>query len=537
MPKLQLNDLSFALENDKDSSLLGNLKDRLQTFQFQTDTTNPTHLVVKAPLSKSITKKLDRKVAFRQTSQDISKWKHFINQNRQSDHVDLSSQYRNIVPTETTNHSIIRSFKPTTKLELQVTQLLKDAGLQSEQDASGKIFTQMKQTFSPEEIQQRNAQLSKMRSVMFFHEQKLKKAAKNKKNRSGGRSKEILREILKEVGIEEELTADQEALLAELERAQQRVSQKSRKRTNYLRELILSGQSVDDGMEEEEELKRKILELDQDENAIVVAEEGKEENPSIFEKLLSKRGKKYEEDDDEHFGGSDNEDNNKKELGIKSIEQITRANGRISKGKGAEFQQKESRISPLNSLPIATGENDQLLNISSPDTPSSVSFDSQRALIKRAFATDNVTTEFEKEKSEQIEQDIESSISKPVFLPGWGSWSGNGAKESKGAILFKERQNKEYQEKKKQEIRKRKDFHLSNVLINEKAISATESFLVDKLPFPFKSKEHYELAMNIPIGKEWNTLNSYESTIKPKYSIKSGTVIEAPLLPTQQSSN
>lgn len=53
----------------------------------------------------------------------------------------------------------------------------------------------------------------------------------------------------------------------------------------------------------------------------------------------------------------------------------------------------------------------------------------QVELMKRAFAGDDVVSEFVAEKQRQIEADMPKVDES--FLPGWGSWMGDGVKAAK----------------------------------------------------------------------------------------------------------
>jgi U3 small nucleolar RNA-associated protein 14 len=87
-----------------------------------------------------------------------------------------------------------------------------------------------------------------------------------------------------------------------------------------------------------------------------------------------------------------------------------------------------------------------------------VSF-SQRELVARAFANDDVVAEFEDEKMAEIEEDGDKV--EDLTLPGWGSWAGAGVKKSKN-------KKKILKVTKGIDADKRKDAKLSHVIINEK---------------------------------------------------------------------
>lgn len=86
-----------------------------------------------------------------------------------------------------------------------------------------------------------------------------------------------------------------------------------------------------------------------------------------------------------------------------------------------------------------------------------VSF-SQRELVARAFANDDVVAEFEEEKMAEVERDGDQV--EDLTLPGWGSWAGAGVKKSKKKKILKVTKGIDAQN--------RKDAKLAHVIINEK---------------------------------------------------------------------
>jgi U3 small nucleolar RNA-associated protein 14 len=84
---------------------------------------------------------------------------------------------------------------------------------------------------------------------------------------------------------------------------------------------------------------------------------------------------------------------------------------------------------------------------------------SQRELVARAFANDDVVTEFDDEKMAEIEEDGDKT--EDLTLPGWGAWAGAGVKKNKN-------KKKILKVTKGIDADKRKDAKLSHVIINEK---------------------------------------------------------------------
>lgn len=83
---------------------------------------------------------------------------------------------------------------------------------------------------------------------------------------------------------------------------------------------------------------------------------------------------------------------------------------------------------------------------------------SQRELVARAFANDDVLEDFEEEKQAVIDEDGDKE--EDLTLPGWGSWGGNGMKKSKKKKIVKVT--------KGIDASQRKDAKKAHVIINEK---------------------------------------------------------------------
>lgn len=87
---------------------------------------------------------------------------------------------------------------------------------------------------------------------------------------------------------------------------------------------------------------------------------------------------------------------------------------------------------------------------------------SQRELVKRAFAGDNVVADFVKEKKQIVEDEDDKVIDET--LPGWGRWTGEGLNESSRP------QKKFLKTVKGIGKDKRKDSKMAKVIINEKRV-------------------------------------------------------------------
>ncbi|UZJ55389.1 hypothetical protein CBS101457_004709 [Exobasidium rhododendri] len=146
----------------------------------------------------------------------------------------------------------------------------------------------------------------------------------------------------------------------------------------------------------------------------------------------------------------------------------------------------------------------------------------QRDLVAEAFAGDDVTAEFEAEKSAIMEADAPQVID--TTLPGWGAWTGKGV-----------RTNKKRQEEQKRRFSKvlpgldpskRKDANMTNVIINHKKDKKVARYTPTDVPYPYTSRAQYEMAMRNPLGPEWNTRTQHQKMTLPKVLTKPGKAIK-----------
>lgn len=140
----------------------------------------------------------------------------------------------------------------------------------------------------------------------------------------------------------------------------------------------------------------------------------------------------------------------------------------------------------------------------------------QLELIKRAFDGDAVFAQFNEEKRAEVEEDRPKDVD--LTLPGWGSWGGEGIAPPKGKVIIKGTGGVDPSQ--------RKDAHLRHVIIHEKRAKKVARLMVEKPPFPYRSRDDYEQSLNRPVGKEWNSTMAFCQKIKPRIQVRTGHVIE-----------
>jgi U3 small nucleolar RNA-associated protein 14 len=147
---------------------------------------------------------------------------------------------------------------------------------------------------------------------------------------------------------------------------------------------------------------------------------------------------------------------------------------------------------------------------------------SQEELIKKAFAGDDVVDEFKKSKREEVESELPQE-EVPGELPGWGTWSNPTKKEPAWVREAKAKA----AAKKNAAARSRKDSAMEFVVISEKWDSKNASkYKTQSVPYPFNSKDTYERSMRQPLGKDFNTVDSFRNLTRPAIVKDSGVIIE-----------
>ncbi|KAL5339047.1 Utp14 protein-domain-containing protein [Aspergillus crustosus] len=140
-------------------------------------------------------------------------------------------------------------------------------------------------------------------------------------------------------------------------------------------------------------------------------------------------------------------------------------------------------------------------------------------LVKRAFAGDEVVQEFEQEKLDIVQEEGDRVVDET--LPGWGSWTGDGMS----------RKQKKQQQKRRVlttvkgvKPESRKDYKLQRVIINEKRVKKNNKYLATALPHQFENTQQYERSLRMPIGPEWSTKETFQSSTKPRVMVKQGVI-------------
>jgi hypothetical protein len=187
---------------------------------------------------------------------------------------------------------------------------------------------------------------------------------------------------------------------------------------------------------------------------------------------------------------------------------------------------KESRLSKKQKKDIEDEETELKVHDLKTTTASTTSsaFDEVK---KQAFASDDLSLQFESEKQRAMENEIQLPEMESAVLPGWGNWVGKGTNWKQDV----ERKKKSIQRIKKkmmdEKVRERVDSDIGHVIIRETA-KIPDKYLNKNVSHDNVLSKIHDRSMTHPLGPEWNSLTGHLEATQPRIKTKRGTRI-APL--------
>ncbi|GBF90520.1 hypothetical protein Rsub_03516 [Raphidocelis subcapitata] len=152
--------------------------------------------------------------------------------------------------------------------------------------------------------------------------------------------------------------------------------------------------------------------------------------------------------------------------------------------------------------------------------PLSGDADAQRALLARAFASDDVAADFEAEKAAEVEEQLPKEEA-PGLMPGWGLWA-DQQREPKWMAEARAKAAR----KKEAAAASRRDAKLAHVVIAEKWDKKAAKYCAPALPFPFRSADAYEHGLRQPLGRDVNPDAAFRNLTRPAVIKAAGVVID-----------
>jgi hypothetical protein len=197
------------------------------------------------------------------TKAEVSRWQPEVKKNREA--ATLSFPLRAAPAPHVSTRTLTAELNPTTSLEADIASLLKGAGEENVQAFEALAMNKM----SAEDVRARQAELAKMRSLLFFHEMKCRRIAriKSKKFAKVHKKKHAARDSNANDDIEYEEGADVDAAeQRERQRIKERMTLKHRNTSKWVtRQLHRGGgkekgtrQAIEQQLRLAEDLKRKV---------------------------------------------------------------------------------------------------------------------------------------------------------------------------------------------------------------------------------------------------------------------------------------
>ena len=557
---IDVADFTEVIDND-DSGFTG-LKKKMSIIQGQDEDGlgRSSAKVLEAPLPTYQQSQIDRTVAYDKTVKDVSKWAPIIQKNREAESIVFPLQAQE-ASHNVSSHSLVSTFAPLTDMEKEISQLIQRDGITPKVNASeGTIALEADSLptvhLNPDQLYR---EIAKSRSSKFFSEIKAKRQAKIKSKKyrkmlakerlraeaeaiANGNLSELARLGLTSNTAESEEIRRERKMKAEMERARERLTLKTRKVNKWAHDLLNRKHGDADGrlrvleqVREKERLRQEIYGVsDKFDESDDESEDEASENDNAsgdedgFEQVQDEASAEvqdiFNQVQAEHtivtgrhrFGPSDSntqvktadysEEESDREFDAEMNSKILKKDHKRVANKNVSVE--DEAIDQSDDEGVAT------------TNMTEVKWRSQNELIREAFAEDDVFSEFASEKKAVVDADAPKT--EDVTLPGWGVWGGAGISESKSKS-----KNRWVLHKKGLDPKARLDKDLKHVIINERRIkAAAKTFTIPSVPFPFSTSEEHAQHIAQPIGKEWNTVTSFRKRIQPRIVTKAGSIIK-----------
>ncbi|CAB4011002.1 U3 small nucleolar RNA-associated 14 homolog A-like [Paramuricea clavata] len=252
--ELNQNVSEFHLKSEGDDGRvnLGDLVGSLQTSSYHSklkkslESLQKMGHIVEVPLAKPAAERIQRVVAYEETSKDIGKWDATVQKNRRAQ--QLSFPLDAYKPAEMSTTTLATTFKPRTPLEQEIANVLQNSSQMLEREDKELSLEEEEalKNMSLEEALERRHELQKLRALQSYYEQKCRRMKKIKskkyhriKRRAEKRanSKQTFEQLQKE---NPEL-AQVELEKAEKLRVQERMSLKHRNTSKWAKNIIAKG--------------------------------------------------------------------------------------------------------------------------------------------------------------------------------------------------------------------------------------------------------------------------------------------------------
>jgi U3 small nucleolar RNA-associated protein 14 len=230
--KIQLGDL---LVNLSQTATHGELKKKLMKMQEKP---------LEVPLTKPQTERVQRTIAYRKATWEVSKWQPIVQRNRQAEHLFFPLKQHSFIPPPLSTSSI--QLRPVTTLEKEIMALMNGPGTQH--DISNKQLPcseseeKALKAMDHKKALERRYELQKIRALQSFYEQKARR-----QNKIKSKKYRRLKKKAKERNLEKMLVnVDPEVAKVEIEkaeavRAKERMTLRHHNKSKWARNVLQRG--------------------------------------------------------------------------------------------------------------------------------------------------------------------------------------------------------------------------------------------------------------------------------------------------------
>ena len=258
--------------------------------------------VLHAPLPTPVQDRLDRVEAYKLSKEEVEGWAPTIKRIREADHLSFPLQPP-AQPPAPSNAGLTASFAPTTDMEKSVASLLHEGGLSEKQVAEQEEL--VLRDMDPAEAGKRQAELRRMRELMFRAEQKARRANKIK-SKTYRRIHRRERERMKQQEAQDLQDADddeEQRYQAAKDRAKERATLRHKNTGKWAKFHASRNDdasqearlAVEDQLRRGEELRKRIHVEDSDEESL--ASMHSDDREAAFDELESFARKEAEQDE------------------------------------------------------------------------------------------------------------------------------------------------------------------------------------------------------------------------------------------------
>jgi U3 small nucleolar RNA-associated protein 14 len=249
-------------------------ENQFQDLKKQMGTLEDTHSKpLDVPLAPRMQDRINRQAAKEETNKSVAKWIPLVKANREADVLQLPVAESN--PHTVTSKAIAATFQPFNEMEMEINQVLEESGLTDKKIRELEELELNK--LSKEELEERRIDLARMRSLMFYKEQKQKKIAKIKSKtyrkiaKKANEKNELSIEELQKIDPER---AKEERDRLEFERAKERMTMKHKNTGKWAKKMLGRAQDTEtqkalmEQLQKGDQLRKRISGFDSDDSGV-----------------------------------------------------------------------------------------------------------------------------------------------------------------------------------------------------------------------------------------------------------------------------